>query len=750
MFDFNFVEVVLNNHCNLNCKYCFTQNQADMSGRMDAATLANVYKMCYKQQAAKPEINTEDYVSVIYTLKEPMLSFQVIKEALTSLPFDPRDYNIYTCINTNGTLITDEMMQFFTSNNIDIHISIDGPQDIHDAERIYRNESCQDSSWQKVMDLIHKYPGHPLISLMTTISEKNIDRTQEIFTFMSNLPVSCWVYSVNKFDEWAPAAYQKFENEICRFIDAATPDQLSRCKIADTAQRFPDLNVKNGLKVFQDGSLYLTPPINSELLNKQCLGNVNAEYALPDNDGFYRNYCITSSCCVDSCPQAENCKAAKSNNTIEIDEFTCRRLQHFKRMELYFNADGGITDEEYDRVRANTPIMNAVVNLTDRCNLRCPYCFTCQNKRDIDLGTMKRVVELLVSERKRFTDYNGNPCINFFGGEPMLRYDDIIVPLIEWIEETGIRRETDFEFGMTTNGTLLTKERIKWLAQHEVSILLSIDGDKYTQDDQRPTAGQQSSFDMIEPIIPTLLEYFPYTTFRSAIEPRNVNHMFENYLYARRMGFINYFITPNVYADWSQEAINESLGQLSLIAMTFYQDISKGYTPLRWNELEVGIERFFKTKETLPVSFNHCGIGTTTIGVACNGDINGCQEHNTYEKHDIFHIGNIFTGFDRKKHKRLLNEYSQKRHPVCKDQPGRCDTCAFYKDCATNYCPSHNFGRGHQAAENSLVTCAWKDFTYRIGVKLIEMTQEENNEQFYQYLERLLLKNEENMNYQIW
>ena len=50
----------------------------------------------------------------------------------------------------------------------------------------------------------------------------------------------------------------------------------------------------------------------------------------------------------------------------------------------------------------------------------------------------------------------------FFGGEPMLEFESIMVPLVEYSEQSPIPTR----FAMTTNGTLLDEDRLAWLAKH--------------------------------------------------------------------------------------------------------------------------------------------------------------------------------------------------------------------------------------------------------------------------------------------
>lgn len=393
-----------------------------------------------------------------------------------------------------------------------------------------------------------------------------------------------------------------------------------------------------------------------------------------------------------------------------------------------------MTDTEYQKIRDTYPIFNAVINVTDQCNLRCPYCFTEHNTRVMDLGTMKSAISFIIRECERFPDFKGNPGIAFFGGEPMLHYEDLIKPAIEWCEEIGYVDKWGITFSMTTNGTLFTEERLKWLKEKNCNILLSIDGDKETQDDQRPGVNGTSSFDKIEPMIPVILKYFPGVTFRSAIEPRNVDKMAQNYIFARKQGFLHYFVTPNISANWDLDTIARACQQMAIMADIYYTDIKNQQVPLVWDEFETMLVDCFTSSEPATISYNHCGIGTNSVGIATNGDLNGCQEHNTYKEHDIFYIGNIFTGIDRERHKRLLSEFRALEHPVCKDMPSLCESCSFKDSCASHLCPSHNIGNGGRAIENPLVVCLWKRFTHDLALGILERAAAENNEIFRDYL----------------
>lgn len=752
-FDFNLVEVVLNNSCPLDCSYCFMENKGGISF-MSKETLTNIFLMCKYSM----EINPRDFISVMFSLKEPLLSWNVIKNTIDNLDFDLDKYNIFCTINTNGVLLTDDILKYCQDHYIDIHISLDGPKDIHDKRRVYRGINNKNlSSHDKVMEIIKKYPNCPKLSYMTTINKEDLDRIEEIFNYMSSLPISCFVYALNKFDNWDTNSIASLEKGIKNFINKATPQQLARTRFCDTAASSPNLGVTNSIKILQDGSINLQPPILNdeakygEFISKVKMGNVNTEITVPIEyqNTTYENYEIIGNNCSSNCLLYDFCKKNQNDKKIYVNDFSCLRVQHFKRMAIYASG-GSMTDQEYEKIIEKTSLFNAVINVTDNCNLRCPYCFTEHNTRVIDLGTMKSAIMFILREYdKKGHKSDRTPAFNFFGGEPMLHFNDIIKPTVLWTEESGLREKYKISFGMTTNGTLLTEENLKWLKIHNISILLSIDGDKPTQDSQRPTANGQSSFDLIYKNIPNILKYYPSVTFRSAVEPFNADKILDNYLFARNNNFMNYFITPNVSADWSLEEIHTAMEQLALIGQVFYQDITHGTIPLMWNELIVNMREHFYKDVNTDISFNHCGIGTNSIGIATNGDLFGCQEHNTYLERDIFYIGDIFTGIDKDKHKRLLSEFKKEKHPICIDDPDRCNHCSFYDFCAHHYCPSHNLTNGNGAIENKLITCVWKDFMSSLALVLLEQAKEEENLNFLNFLQMQMNKTN-NKEFSIW
>lgn len=252
-FNFNLVEVVLNNSCPLDCSYCFLENRGKVSF-MSKDTLKNIFLMCKYSM----EINPRDFISIMFSLKEPLMSWDIIQTTIDNLDFQLNDYNIFCTMNTNGVLLTEEILNYCKSHHISIHISLDGPKDIHDKRRIYRGKNKEDlSSYDKILEIINNHPNDYNLSFMTTLHKEDLNRTEEIFNFMTSLPISCFVYALNKFDNWDDITLQELEKKIKNFINTASPQQLKRTRFVDTAASSPNLGVTNSIKILQNGDINL-------------------------------------------------------------------------------------------------------------------------------------------------------------------------------------------------------------------------------------------------------------------------------------------------------------------------------------------------------------------------------------------------------------------------------------------------------------------------------------------------------------
>jgi uncharacterized protein len=67
---------------------------------------------------------------------EPLTAFRRITDIVGFIRTLPEWPNLHIHLDTNGTLITDQVIPFLVDNGIMLQVSLDGPQDIHDRWRL--------------------------------------------------------------------------------------------------------------------------------------------------------------------------------------------------------------------------------------------------------------------------------------------------------------------------------------------------------------------------------------------------------------------------------------------------------------------------------------------------------------------------------------------------------------------------------------------------------------------------------------
>ena len=123
-----------------------------------------------------------------------------------------------------------------------------------------------------------------------------------------------------------------------------------------------------------------------------------------------------------------------------------RRAQAPRRFESYCPCQKNKKKEEkrmekeFEYKEEYGWLTNICLNVTDACNLACRYCFVEQHPHymslDVAIQAVNFVINNLKKKNKKFKK-NEKASITFFGGEPTLRWDEIIVPVTTYIRENN-------------------------------------------------------------------------------------------------------------------------------------------------------------------------------------------------------------------------------------------------------------------------------------------------------------------------
>lgn len=147
------------------------------------------------------------------------------------------------------------------------------------------------------------------------------------------------------------------------------------------------------------------------------------------------------------------------------------------------------------------------LNVTEKCNLDCSYCF----ERESNVYTKRRVMDWEVAKKaidefiSLVSDHKQERVdIRFFGGEPLLNWK-LVKQCLDYSREK-MPSNIKVAYLLNTNGTLINEEIAKTLHQFGVHTALSIDGVGEYHDKARMYKNGQGSFAVIDRNIDLLIE----------------------------------------------------------------------------------------------------------------------------------------------------------------------------------------------------------------------------------------------------
>lgn len=137
---------VLTNKCNMKCQYCQAQSKN-----------TNKYGFMTKEVAKKAvDIalqSPDQFLTFEMQGGEPLLNYETIKFIVEYAEANKKKKRIFYSITTNGTLFTNEMIDFFAKHSISVSISLDGPSNVQQNNRPMINGK---NSYEYIENIIPK------------------------------------------------------------------------------------------------------------------------------------------------------------------------------------------------------------------------------------------------------------------------------------------------------------------------------------------------------------------------------------------------------------------------------------------------------------------------------------------------------------------------------------------------------------------------------------------------------------------
>ncbi len=139
---------------------------------------------------------------------------------------------------------------------------------------------------------------------------------------------------------------------------------------------------------------------------------------------------------------------------------------------------------------------NIIINPTMNCNFKCWYCYESHIK-DSKMSTqmIEKVYRLIDNVTTRNIE---NLYVSWFGGEPLLYFDKVMVPILEYANAKAKEKKINFESDITTNGYLINQKMIDSFINYNLNHnQITIDGHREMHNTVRNVNEKRGSYDEI-------------------------------------------------------------------------------------------------------------------------------------------------------------------------------------------------------------------------------------------------------------
>lgn len=213
--------------CNLGCTYCYAEDGEYLDkGKMNNDIAKASIDFLLENSGDRKDIY------VVFFGGEPLLNFDLIQSTVKYAKEKEKEFGktIRYSITTNGTLITNKIRNFFKENEFTVQISMDGSEEVHNANRYYKGGK---GSYEIILNRTKEMREENFITARSTITPKGLN-VSEMFDHLANLGFRSVAMS--------PAAYMLSDD------DYKTLNK-EMVQLVETFKEY--LKVKDYKKVFQ-------------------------------------------------------------------------------------------------------------------------------------------------------------------------------------------------------------------------------------------------------------------------------------------------------------------------------------------------------------------------------------------------------------------------------------------------------------------------------------------------------------------
>ncbi|ABR55697.1 Radical SAM domain protein [Methanococcus aeolicus Nankai-3] len=278
----------ITNRCNLDCIYCYNMGHK-INKNMDFTTAKNSIDYILNDGT--------ELLKIQFTGGEPLLNFELIEKVISYCKKEYKTKNISYAVQTNGTLLNNELIKKIKELNIKIGISIDG-MDINDTLRPYKNGRPSTLDTLKGIYLL-KNNSVPF-GITTVITNKNLPHMVEFIQYLIALGIKSISFDLLKPKQKEHLNLMPNEEEFNKILKELKNYPIYIKNLQKRPKgKYCFLNTGDLLFVNEFGDIYPCPTMEGYFymgnINKDNENNIKKnikKFEVKNNKCFAREYLI--------------------------------------------------------------------------------------------------------------------------------------------------------------------------------------------------------------------------------------------------------------------------------------------------------------------------------------------------------------------------------------------------------------------------------------------------------------------------
>lgn len=188
--------LILTDKCNLACNYCYSTKKNATMGISTAQRIVD-FVLTSAQK--------DERIQIGFFGGEPLLEFDLMKEIIMMIKLHKSFKAGQTSfsITTNGTILNEEITNFFVENNITPNISCDGPPEIQDLNRHFPDgrgtSALVESNIKNAVKLF------PLLPVNAVYSPNTLRALPSVVKYLTSIGIRNIFLSANITAKWTQA-----------------------------------------------------------------------------------------------------------------------------------------------------------------------------------------------------------------------------------------------------------------------------------------------------------------------------------------------------------------------------------------------------------------------------------------------------------------------------------------------------------------------------------------------------------------